>query len=86
MGDERGSGRVSGAADDVWAWLAACRTCGEEHHLRADTCECGRQCRCAPSGYQTWAHPVDGHTYYPRLGTSDMARLRAEWQQQEVSA
>lgn len=71
------------SAEDVWRWLAACLTCGEEHFLRPETCKCGRQCRCAPSGYQqTWAHPGDGHVYRTRLAAGEVAALKASWQQE----
>jgi hypothetical protein len=66
---------VSGdTADDLWAWLAACRTCGEIHEYREVPREPWEW------GARTWASPIDGHTYRSRyVSGPDLIVLRAEW-------
>lgn len=55
-------------ADELWAWLLACTTCGHPHELRrADP----------PSSGWTWAR--DGHGYHNPLGPR-LVRERERWE------
>lgn len=57
-------------ADELWAWLLACTTCGAPHEFRrADP----------PSSGWTWAR--DGHGYHSRDNVGPrLVRLREQWE------
>ena len=61
--------------DDIWTFLARCRTCGEAHRQRQ-----------LSSSQATWADPTDGHHYRPHLQPHQLADLRAKWEQAQTPA
>lgn len=72
-------------ADDLWAWLAACKRCGEAHEYRPPgPCGCCPDCKCPNRATPTWASLVDGHAYETILGAFKIADLRARWDSEQA--
>ena len=66
-------------ADDLWNWLATCRTCGSAHQQR----EIEHNMAGNPVKF-SWEDPEDGHSYRPRLAAGIVSALREEWVDSDV--
>jgi len=80
VSDETGS-ILDLAGSVTWEWLAGCRECGAPHEYRPDPRAHGLLPGDKP--VMTWASPVDGHTYRPRVPRWTVDTLLIEQKMEE---